>query len=87
MMVTEGYSNDFEKILSFLDQKQFSDEGAKVVASSCDNAVKMVSRYLNIMKFFDMDDIIARKFVNNVKNMEHDLEEILTRTSTDVTTD
>ena len=80
VMVTEGYANDLEKVLLYLDQKEFDEGIAITISTYCGNATKMVSRYLELMKFFDMDDIIARKFVNNVKNMEHDLEEIYART-------
>ena len=85
VMVTEGYANDLEKILSYLDKNDFDDESVSSIISHCGEATKMVSRYLDLMKFFDMDDIIARKFVNNVKNMEHDLEEICSRTTLVVT--
>ncbi|MEL7148416.1 MAG: hypothetical protein AAFO69_18730 [Bacteroidota bacterium] len=81
VMVTEGYANDLEQVLSYLDQKEFDNDVATKIAGSCESASNMVSRYLNLMKFFDMDDIIARKFVNNVKNLEHDLEEIYARTA------
>lgn len=80
VMITEGYANDLEKVLLYLDQKEFDEGIINTISTCCGNATKMVSRYLDLMKFFDMDDIIARKFVNNVKNMEHDLEEIYART-------
>jgi len=84
VMVTEGYANDLEVVLSHLDKKKFAEKAAKNISIACGNTVKMIGRYLNIMKFFDMDDLIARKFVNNIKRMEHDLEEIVIKVSKEI---
>lgn len=81
VMVTEGYADDLEKVLSYLDKKNFSNKASKNISIACNNASKMIARYLAIMKFFDMDDMIARKFVNNIKNIEHDLEEVVLKVS------
>ncbi len=81
VMVTEGYANDLEGVLSYFDKKKFEEKESKNISIACGNASKMISRYLDIMKFFDMDDMIARKFVNNIKKMDHDLEEILHKVS------
>ncbi|MGB3464915.1 MAG: hypothetical protein WBA74_06590 [Cyclobacteriaceae bacterium] len=81
VMVTEGYNNDLEKVLTYLDKKPFSNKASKNISIACSNASKMIGRYLAIMKFFDMDDMIARKYVNNTKNIEHDLEEVIIKVS------
>lgn len=84
VMVTEGYSNDLDGVIAYLDNKKLDEKEAKNISLACGNAAKMIGRYLDIMKFFDMDDMIARKFVNNIKTMEHDLEEILIKVSKEI---
>lgn len=84
VMVTEGYSNDLDSIITYLEEKKIDEKEAKNISLACGNASKMIRRYLDIMNFFDMDDMIARKFVNNLKTMEHDLEEILIRVSKEI---
>lgn len=83
VMVTEGYDNDLEIVLSYFDKKNFGIKASKNISIACGNTSKMIGRYLDIMKFFDLDDMIARKFVNNIKKMEHDLEDILIKVSQD----
>lgn len=84
VMVTEGYSNDLDNVISYLEKKKLDEKEAKNISIAYGNASKMVDRYLDIMKFFDMDDMIARKFVNNIKTIEHDLEEIIMKVSKEI---
>jgi len=79
ILMTEEFANGLESILDHLDKKNMPTDQVQNLLTPIENASKMVNRYLNIVKFFDLDDMIARKFVNKSKTIEHDLEEICDR--------
>ncbi len=79
ILMSEEFAAGLEAILDSFDKKNITKGIAEKVVGQVENAIKMINRYLNIVKFFDLDDMIARKFVNKTKTIEHDLEEILER--------
>ncbi len=76
IMISEEYYTDLEEILMWLEKKAVKPKTAKNLALSVGNLLNMIDRYQHVVSFFEMDDMLVRKFINNTKTIETNLEEI-----------
>ncbi|HHP7242898.1 MAG TPA: hypothetical protein ACFCUD_14570 [Cyclobacteriaceae bacterium] len=82
IMVTEEIMGDLEFILQYFDKGQsIPEDDARNILVELRRAHSIVIKYQNIMKHFNVDDFLVRKFVNNVNTIENDLDEVNSRLS------
>lgn len=77
IMITEGYYTDLETVIAHMDKKPFKPKVAKNIEIEISNLLNMLNRYRHVVSFFEIDDMLVRKFINNTKTIETDLEEII----------